>query len=604
MTCGLVAAVGCGGQSDDGDTPSDDTAVGTYALEDSEHTRNVRVFDNVKRLEDRAAREVYIDADMLVFPAAVSDALAKYEAGDIMATSAGQGLLRRVERIEHTDAEILVHTSSASLAEVFASGEIYVAAHAEPDLQTPESFRYRMQDHQIGQDDFQLRRQGLEVDWEKSLFSWNRDFASELNTRISAALGASDRLIIEEASLSAELGGEFYADAGASVFPPSFELRTLRAGANGTANATLRLRIQSDDAFSFNRTFYLASTDPSHNALKTLPAQSADVAGLVQLTFNADSKLDLSASVDGTVTATGEVQVNGNLSGGLERKNGVWQTYTTSGVSPSGYAPEFGGEKNFSARAVLETTLTVEISDTVNGSLVVKPATVTADFRQDINAGSGECPYYFNVNVRGDVSGQLESISVVGFDVNIMDSPSSWTMYDKDLLTEQGQIGLPGICDPNYEPPSFGDGGQSLEMACKEKSDCKSGLACFRDTCVTEGPIRFSVAWFEDTDVDLQVTTPSGDVLDWRGFANGAVGGLFYDFPKCTGTCRGPGPYVENIYSEISPQPGTYIIEVVHEDARAQSDFALLIDHDGDITHDGGTLGAEGESVRFEYTVN
>jgi hypothetical protein len=159
----------------------------------------------------------------------------------------------------------------------------------------------------------------------------------------------------------------------------------------------------------------------------------------VQLTFNANSKLDLSASVDGTVTATGEVQVNGNLSGGIERKNGTWKTYTNSGLSPSGYAPEFGGEKNFAAQAVLETTLTVEVADTVNGDLEVKPATVTADFRQDINAGSGECPYYFNVNVRGDVSGQLESISVVGFDVNIMDSPSSWTMYDKDLLTKEGQ---------------------------------------------------------------------------------------------------------------------------------------------------------------------
>ncbi len=596
LTLGLLVAVGCGGDTADDTGPDNDTVTGTYSLEDSKHTRNVEVFDNVKRLDDRAARTVHIDGDKLFFPESVADSLSIYRDGDIMATSTGKGLLRRVESIEERGDQMVVHTSPASLGDVFASGEIYVAAHAEPGLQAPESFRY---EPQRLEGDLSVRQQPLEVEWDDSLFSYDKDFASDLNSRIPI-----DNLIVEQASVGAEVGAEFYANAGAQVWPPSFELKSLRTGANGTANATVRLRVESDESFSFERTYYLASTDSTDEPFKQLPAQEFDVAGLVNLKFGAKSKLELSASADGTVSATGEVQVNGNLRGGLERKNGVWKTYTAHGLSPSGYGPEFEGEKSFDAQAKLTTTLTLDAADAATGSLVVEPATITADFLQEINADNGQCPYLFNVNAKGSVSGQLESVSLLGFDIDIMDGPSSWTMYNKDFITKDGQLEFAGVCDPNYEPPSFGDGGRSAGMMCKDETDCDDGATCFRDTCVTEGPIRFSVAWFEDTDVDIQVTTPSGEVIDWREFANGALDGLVYDFPMCTTKCTGPGPYVESIYSEVSPQPGTYVIDIFHEEARAESDFALVIDHDGDVRHEGGKLPAEGESVSFEYTVN
>lgn len=601
ITCGLLAAAGCGGQTGDDKAPGDETTVSTYALEDTAHTRNVRVYDNVKRLDVQAAEAVYIDDNTLFFPADVADALDKYEPGDIMATSAGKGLLRKVNSIERQGDSIIVQTSPASLSQVFASGEIYVATHAQPDLTAPESFRYEALAYDS---DLNTRQQGLgfEKDWSGSLFSWNRDFAPELNTKIQSQLG-TDRLVVDEASVSVDVGGEFYADAGATIFPPSFELRTLRVGANGQANATLRVSVVSDDAFDFQKTYYLASTDPAHQPFKQLSEQSFDVAGLIQLNFSGHSKLDLSASVDGTVRATGEVQVNGNIRGGLERKNGTWKTYSDAGLSPSGYAPDFSGQKSFDANATLTTILHVDVADAATGSLTVEPATVTADFMQQINASNGQCPYLFNINVKGEVTGQLEKLSVLGFDIDIMDSPSSWTMYDRDFMTTEGQVELPGVCDPNWEPPSFGDGGRSGGMMCQEDSDCDGASSCYRNTCVTDGPIRFSVAWFEDTDVDIQVTTPSGEVVDWRSYAHGGRDGLTYDFPMCTGKCFGPGPYVESIYSEDAPQSGKYIVEVVHHDARAQGDFALLIFHDGQVRHEGGTLPAEGESVSFEYTV-
>jgi hypothetical protein len=568
----------------------------THPIPDTRHTRNVRVFDNVKRLDDRAAHTVYVDGDTLRFPIDVRDSLAIYEAGDIMATSEGEGLLREVESIRFVGEQIVVDTRPASLAQVFASGEIYVAAHAEPKVPTPESFQYGPVEP--GYNGSNVARQPLEADWSGELFSWDRDFSSDINQKIG-----SQHFSVTQASVGASVGGEFYVDAGAQVWPPSVELNTLRAGVNGNANATLRVKLESSDTFNYDDTIYLASTDSANQPLVALQAQDFDVAGLVRIEFNAHSKLDLSVSATGTISAEGEVAVDGNLRGGLERKNGTWQTYTGAGIEPSGFGPAFDGQKSFTAQAKLTNVIDVNASQAATGYLKIKPATVTVDFSQQIDASSGQCPTNFNVNVKGEVEGQIEKVSALGFDFDIMDSPSSWTIYDKNYLTEQGQLEFAGTCDPNYEPPAFGEGDAFEGQMCREDEDCASGIACFRETCVREGPVRFSVAWFEDTDVDLEIITPSGETVNWRDFAQGEEAGFYYDFPRCTGQCFGQGPWVESIFSTSRPEAGTYTINVFHEEARNTSDFALTIVDGDDVRHEGGTLPAEGEAVSFEYTV-
>ncbi|MFW5966021.1 MAG: hypothetical protein ACOCV2_00830 [Persicimonas sp.] len=597
----LLATAGCGADDIEADETDGEAETGTYTIEDGPYTRNVEVYDHVKRLDDRAAEVVDIEEERLHFPSAVADELDKYESGDVMATSYGSGLLRRVESIEEDAERIVVETSPASLADVLADGEIYVAAHAEPDVEAPKSFQ-ELPDAPEGS----TAKQGLSLDagWDDTFYDWDRDFASDLNSRIPA--GVSDYFKVDQASLGVDLGGEFYVDAGTSGF--SVDLNSIRAGANGTANATLGVSVESTDEFDYSDTFYLASTDASNDPMVELDRQEADVAGLVKLTFDADSKLELDASVDGEVSASGEVQLNGNLRGGIEKKEDSWQTYTDAGFSPSGEGPMYEGEKNFEASAKLQTTLDVGVSDTATGSLTVEPATATVDMSQQIDSESGACPTYFNVNVYGKASGQLEKLSAFGMDFDIMDSPSSWTMYDEDFLTYEEQLDLPDICDPDYEPPEFGDGGRSAEMQCRDDSDCDSGVTCFRDTCVTEGPLRVSVAWFEDTDVDLQVTTPSGKVVDWESFASGNdVDGLYYDFPTCTDGCTGNPPYVENIFSDGTPPSGTYTVEVVHFEERnsaAGSDFALAIAQGDDVRNEGGTLPKDGDSVAFEFEVD
>lgn len=607
---GLLLTAGCGadGAGDPG-TDLAPTQRGTYRLADSEYTRNIEIFDNVKRLDDRAAAVAHLAPTQVAFPASVADILAQYEPGDIMATSAGNGLLRRVEAIEFIDEQIIVHTSPADLGDVFASGEIYFARHAEPNLQVPESFRtYR---GELDVDGMRVAEQALSGDWSGSLFSWNRDFAGWLNNKI-----ASDHIIVEQASLNFDVGAEFYGDVEFKFGLPPVDLKTLRVGANGQANATLRVRLESADEFHFAKTYVLLSSYDEDAAL-SLPIKPISILGLVQLQFGARATLDLKADLEGTVAATGEVQLNGNLGAGVERKSGTWQTFYTSGFSPSGYGPDFSGEKSFSAQAKLTTEVSATISDTLTGKLTVQPAIVTVDLSQQIDADSGACPYFFNVNVTGKASGILESVKVpLAGNVSIMSSPSNWTLYDENFLTQSGQLPLPGICDPEYVVPEFGNGARAENHSCQRDLDCRGELTCYRNTCVHKGPIRFSIAWFEDSDLDLEVVTPNGEVVNWLNFAAPSADGLIYDFPQCTGKCFGSGPYVESIYSDSPAQPGTYLVRVtVFENRLGEGrpgDFELLIDDGGKITTEGGSFanavetgnGSGGYAVEFEYTVD
>lgn len=608
MASGLIFAAGCGAD----DAPRDgvgiqqETTTNTYPLADTPYTRNIRVYDNVKRLDDRAASVAVLDEKHVFFPLEAENLLEQYKVGDIMATSAGEGLIRRVEKIERVQDGILVSTSGAELSDVFAEGEIYIARHAEPNIKVPESFLNADQD---GMSTRGLDIPGLlgglvedPVGWDGTLFDWDRDFAGDLNALIN-----DDHLIVEEASLNFDLGGEIYAQLEVSTSP----LQSLRVGANGTANATLRVRVESADEWHFDETYALFSTDTADGAFLTKPVKSFDVAGLAQIQFGAKSTLRLKADLDGTLSATGEIQANGSLSGGIEKKGRRWKGYHGHGFSVQGYGPDFAGEKSFVAHAQLHTELTVNLSNTLTGSLTVEPVILTADFSQKLNADTGACPTFFNVNATGKATGILSGASLFGFTIPLMSSPSNWTFYNKDWLILNQQLELPGVCDPEYVVPSFGDGGGQIESMCKEDNDCDSGIVCYRSTCVTDGPIRFSIAWNEDTDLDLEIVSPAGERVTWENFAGAASDdGLTYDFPSCTSRCIGPGPYVESIYSDAPVPPGVYTIRVVHYKNRLEDgkggDFEIYIDDAGKITKSGGNIHDAVPSptygdVAFEY---
>ncbi|TDP72177.1 hypothetical protein DFR33_107159 [Bradymonas sediminis] len=611
MASGLMFAASCGGDEGPNDTDGvqQEATTNTYALADTQYTRNIRVYNNVKRLDDRAAAVAVLEEKRVLFPLEAEQLVAQYKVGDIMATAAGEGLIRRVESVERTGDSIVVTTSGAELSDVFAEGEIFIAKHAEANLPVPESFRTDENGMSTRAFDFGGMIGGLledPVGWDGSLYDWNRDFASDLNSRIPG-----DYLIVEEASVDFDLGGEIYAQLEMSSSP----LKSVRIGSNGTATATLRVRLESADEYHLDETYTLFSTNPADGALMTKPIKSFDVAGLAQIQFGAKSTLKVKADLDGTLSATGEVKANGTLSGGVEKKGRRWKGYWGHGMSVQGYGPDFQGEKNFVAQLKLNTELTVNLSNTVSGDLKVEPANITADFSQKINATTGACPTYFNINAAGKASGAVTSANLMGFKIPLMSSPSNWNFYDKDWLIRNEQLNLPGICDPEYVVPSFGTGAGHEGQMCAEDDDCKTGTSCYRNTCVHDGPTRFSVAWFDDTDIDLEVVSPAGEVVDWENFAgNASDDGLVYDFPNCTTKCVGNGPYVESIFSDAPVPPGVYTIRVVHHKSRIDAgkggDFEVEIESNGVITTEGGNIHDavanppfKGKAVEFEYTV-
>ena len=58
------------------ESSAESSITSTHPIPDTRHTRNVRVFDNVKRLDDRAAHTVYVDGETLRFPISMRDSLA------------------------------------------------------------------------------------------------------------------------------------------------------------------------------------------------------------------------------------------------------------------------------------------------------------------------------------------------------------------------------------------------------------------------------------------------------------------------------------------------------------------------------------------------
>src|SRR5690606_3107986 len=156
-----------------------------------------------------------------------------------------------------------------------------------------------------------------------------------------------------------------------------------------------------------------------------------------------------------------------------------------------------------------------------------------------------------------------------------------WTLCDRDVLTRNGQLGIPGICDPNYVVPSFGAGALYPGMVCEESNQGDGGAVCQGNAGVTAGPALFTADCSAATHLDRSVTTPDGTVVDAYDFASPAKGGLKYDFPNCTGKCVEKSSFVESIYSIEAPQPGTYTITLTHFKDRTggkSGQVALLID--------------------------
>lgn len=567
--------IGTGGPA----SPSQDPAPGdgpvvtrtATLLPDTDYTRDLKLYDDVRAIDHATAATFIKSDDRIVFNARND---ANYATGDVLVSDYDDGLFRVITGVSTSATSTTLFTRPAKLEDAIAEGEIYMAKLAQDGIAPPESFS-EAPSFDTSSNGLLVARQGLsfskDLGWKGSLYSYDRDFAPELTSAIN-----DEHVEFTAAHLTAEIGAEVYTRLTARLAWPPVELEEGRISSNGKVVGDLRVKLQSDDAFSYDKSITLIGPQSAGALVVAEPVSHTLLPNLFPLkfTFEVASQLDVSASVEGHIEAELGYKVVAGAAAGVEKKDGEWRFVQTNNLVPERFGPVFRGEKNARADAKLTTSLTLTIGERANGFATLSPALADAHFSQQINADTGACPTAFNVRVKGTFRGQLASIDIplLG-EQTIMSDAIDKTLYDRTLIDYQEQLELPGVCDPNYMPPTH-QGDLLPGEKCMSTDSCVTGVECFKETCVTRGEFRVSAAWYEATDGDIIVETPSGSQVKYGGKS---AGGHFDFLGSCSRECSQPGPYVESIYFDQSAEDGTYKVWVRNYDGKSGSKLDIEI---------------------------
>lgn len=111
---------------------------------------------------------------------------------------------------------------------------------------------------------------------------------------------------------------------------------------------------------------------------------------------------------------------------------------------------------------------------------------------------------------------------------------------------------------------------------CTEPEDCGVGQTCFEGVCVGSGTVRISLSWTVVSDLDLHLFLPNGD---WMSFENPNTEYGELDVDDCVGgmCINQNGVHVENIFLDGNAPRGTYGVQVVNFDGRANADYSIEV---------------------------
>ncbi len=586
-------STGSGGPTGPGDGGGQENLTrSTKLMPDTDYTRNLEIYDNVKILDVNKAYGMEKTDTEIIFPDVSQEG--DWIAGDVVVSDVGDGVFRVIERVETRGTQFVLVTRPAKLEDAIANGEIYMAKLAEDNIEPPENFKTSALN--TTESGLLVHSQALgfdkDVGWKGTLYEYNEDFKGRLNETIT-----DEHFEVLIANVSAEIGAEVYANVKAQLFPPRVGIDSARVASNGKVVGDFRIRLQSDDAFSYNDNITLVGPSSSAPLQTFEPISHTLLPGLFPLkfTFDVNSQLAVSASADGEVEADMGYKIVAGATAGVEKKDGEWRFIQRNDLVPLQYGPVFRGEKNARAEASITTTLSLTIGEKANGFARLKPADAEARFSQVINADTGECPTELYLHARGTFEGQLESIDIPLLGTQeIMDDAITRTLYDRTLIDYAEQLDLPGICDPGYMPPTHA-GDKLPGEKCGGNEEC-AYADCFKNTCVNPGSnFRVAAAWYEATDGDLAVRAPNGKLV---GYAGNGAGGR-YNFSTCYRECSTPGPYVENIFFDETAEDGTYQVFLKNYDGVAASNVDIEVKMgDETISFQGQLPGEAGAQTR------
>ncbi len=100
---------------------------------------------------------------------------------------------------------------------------------------------------------------------------------------------------------------------------------------------------------------------------------------------------------------------------------------------------------------------------------------------------------------------------------------------------------------------------QYIAPECKTNQHCRNGEVCINTRCVVDGTPRFTLTWTGDDDLDLAVSPPLGNMVDWWNQFDSRSGGTLQDDTTPMGSS-----HLESIYFGISRRAltGRYKVEV------------------------------------------
>ena len=301
-----LVAVGCGEASTVGGTgsgtmpgttaPGSQTTRSTTLLPDTEFTQDLEIYDTVTPVDHSVAAQMTKTDTQITMPANLG---ADYDIGDVLVSDYADGIFRVIEGMSVEGGQLVLTTRPAALEDAIASGQIYLAKLTDPSLTPPPAFAEGMSTQQM-----MLRRQGLgftkDFGWQGSLYEYNQSFNDQLNQAIPG-----DTLQVTASNINAAIGAEFYAEITAKLGWPPVSIPTARVMANGRADATLRLKLQSDEEFHYDETFMLVG-DRSANPFVTVnDIDHTLLPGIfpLKISFAVSSELQVRADVDGAIEA-------------------------------------------------------------------------------------------------------------------------------------------------------------------------------------------------------------------------------------------------------------------------------------------------------------
>lgn len=149
------------------------------------------------------------------------------------------------------------------------------------------------------------------------------------------------------------------------------------------------------------------------------------------------------------------------------------------------------------------------------------------------------------------------------------------------------------------------------EHACSVATDCSldGSHACVESTCVESGRFFITLAWWGNTDLDLEVQTPSGKTisaaLEHERSVDGGrlVADACYDPNDCFDDFRSNVEHVVWPW-ENSVETGTYAVKAAHFDPRVGVEFVIHVQYpDGRQSVHRDTIGvddSESDSIAIE----